>query len=102
MYVCTKCKYTTTRRDNYQKHINTKKHILLQQEETIILLEEQNAYLHEQNVLLNKIHDEKTDVDSHFCCRKCCEVYKTKKQLKCHETNCYLFLVKKELLENMI
>tara|TARA_Y100000816_G_scaffold125586_1_gene88373 strand:- start:4503 stop:5501 length:999 start_codon:yes stop_codon:yes gene_type:complete len=79
-FICMACEYITTRKSNYQKHINTKKHIL-------------NVQKSQKKVKVqNKI-------DKKFICENCNSKYKFKSGLSRHKKKCipYNESLKKQL-----
>ena len=82
-FICMACEYITTRKSNYQKHINTKKHIL-------------NVQKSQKKVKVqNKI-------DKKFICENCNSKYKFKSGLSRHKKKCipYNESLKKQLNKN--
>lgn len=103
MYSCSSCSYTTDRKDNFDRHLTSKRHkkqlakeVDKQREEELNKLEKQQKQIQKRILCLqsNKINIENTtdveeDIDQVvYCCEKCKKTYKTFKYFQQHTKKC--------------
>jgi len=106
MFLCKDCNYKTNRKDTYNRHISSVKHmrkiaavnnsvcenVIFGGENTVIsgentVIRSENTVIRSENTVIhgeNAAHNENNVV----CCKKCNKAYKSSRYLKDHERRC--------------
>ena len=96
MFFCDMCGYKTHRKDAFNRHENSNKHITniilkQQHDEENVIPKQENVIPNEENVTPNKenvILKCENVAHNKYICTKCNKIYKTKKYLEQHNKKC--------------